>query len=262
MSPSGRAISITSPAPKLWIDETVPITAALAILRFKPDQVGVVKFLFCGMGQLFAGDKQLRALERLSGGAVLNACERDHRLARLAGAYGCDLETAAMPVIERAIARETAGLGGEELDLHRALQTLRADHGGEKNRPRQLRSRRFFRLGRGAGGGALLRLLPGLGLLRIVVHAGLSHAGLHQPFVHAVGRHRALGDPGFGGVEIELDAVGVIGRQKRIVEPDLLDEAAIARGCANPKSRYCNAGVSWCRRAPDECEEPFFFSSA
>ena len=59
--------------------------------------------------------------------------------------------------------------------------------------------------------------------------AGFHQAGIGQEFVHAIRRHRALGDPGLGGIQVQLDAVGMIRRQQRIVEADLLDEAAVAR---------------------------------
>src|SRR6185437_8496459 len=40
--------------------------------------------------------------------------------------------------------------------------------------------------------------------------------------------HRALGDPALGDFQVQLDAVGMVRRQQRIVEADLLDEAAVA----------------------------------
>src|SRR5262249_11456188 len=47
--------------------------------------------------------------------------------------------------------------------------------------------------------------------------------------MHTLGRGRAFGEPGFGLVQIELDAIGMILRQQRIVVADALDEAAVAR---------------------------------
>src|SRR5471032_2473055 len=91
-------------------------------------------------------------------------------------------------------------------------------------------SRRFGTFGGlGIGGGAFLRLLLGLGLLRIVVDAGLHQAGIGQELVHPVGRHGALADPGLGRFQIQLKTIGMIRRQQRIVEADLFDEAAVAR---------------------------------
>ena len=79
------------------------------------------------------------------------------------------------------------------------------------------------------GGGALLRLLLRLGLLRIVPLERLEHARIGEEAMHAVRRGGALRNPSLRLVEIELDAVGVILGQQRIVEADLLDEAAVAR---------------------------------
>src|ERR1700760_3434322 len=39
----------------------------------------------------------------------------------------------------------------------------------------------------------------------------------------------ALGDPGLGRFQVQLDAVGMIRGQERIIEADLLDEAAVTR---------------------------------
>ncbi len=69
----------------------------------------------------------------------------------------------------------------------------------------------------------------GLRLLRIVVRTRLHDAGIREEAVHAVGRGRALCDPGLRLFEVELEAVGMLARQQRIVEADLLDEAAVAR---------------------------------
>ena len=82
--------------------------------------------------------------------------------------------------------------------------------------------------GRG-GGGAFLRLLLRLGLVRIVVDALLGDAGIGQPLVDAVRGNGALGDPGLGLFQVQLDAVGMVRGQQRVVETDLLDEAAVAR---------------------------------
>src|SRR5438067_1741657 len=81
----------------------------------------------------------------------------------------------------------------------------------------------------GGGSGALLRFLFRLGFLRIVVDPRLHQTGLGQHLVDAVRTHRTLAQPGLRHLEVELDAIGMIRRQQRIVEADLLDEAAVAR---------------------------------
>src|SRR6266404_775454 len=58
--------------------------------------------------------------------------------------------------------------------------------------------------GRGGGFGIGLALLARQGLFRIVAGGALDHAGGIEETRHAVGRLRALGEPGFGLVHVEL----------------------------------------------------------
>src|SRR6185436_20927163 len=104
---------------------------------------------------------------------------------------------------------------------------VRANHGAQKDTPGHAALRRR----RSASGslGALLRLLLRLRLLGIVVLDVLEHARIREEAVDAIGRGRALGEPRLRLVEIELEPVGMILRQQRIVITDSIDEAAVAR---------------------------------
>src|SRR5471032_2473057 len=109
----------------------------LTVARFQPDQVGMVEFVRLRRRQGFAAHEQFGALQRLGRIAVPYLPKRHHRLARLGGAKGGDGEDTAVLGMQRAIARQGIGRGSEELDLHLALETLRADDGGHENLARQ-----------------------------------------------------------------------------------------------------------------------------
>ena len=79
--------------------------------------------------------------------------------------------------------------------------------------------------------GALLGLLTGLRLLRVVARRTLAEARGVEEAQHTIGRLGADGQPVRDAVGVELHTLGRILRQQRIVGADLLDEAAIA-GCA------------------------------
>src|ERR1700722_13469403 len=119
----------------------LPQHTAFTVLRFQADQVGMIKFLFARRRQLAARDEKLGALERLGGIAVGDAGKRNHRLTVLGGTDGGDLKLLAVLVLEHAVTRKIFGRLSEELDLHRALQPLRADDGGEEDVARHALSR-------------------------------------------------------------------------------------------------------------------------
>src|SRR3954451_2827377 len=78
-------------------------------------------------------------------------------------------------------------------------------------------------------GRALLRLLAGLGLFGVVAGSAGQEALVGEVTEHAVGRRRALGEPGLGGLEVDVPALGRGLVEHRVVGADLLDEAAVAR---------------------------------
>src|SRR6185437_2960172 len=90
---------------------------------------------------------------------------------------------------------------------------------------------RFGGLGGGSlgGRGALLRLLARLGLFRVQARFALGEAEAVEQAQHAIGRLRALGEPGLGLLLVEREAACVVLGLHRIERADLLDEAAIAR---------------------------------
>src|SRR3954464_3036550 len=77
-----------------------------------------------------------------------------------------------------------------------------------------------------AGGG--LALLARHRLLRIVAGFALLHAGSVEETRHAVRGLRALGQPGLGLVEVELQTQIVVLGEQRIEVAETLDEAAVA----------------------------------
>src|SRR5262249_12266478 len=66
-------------------------------------------------------------------------------------------------------------------------------------------------------------------LLRVVALLALADAGGIEEAHHAVGRLRALGEPGLHLVHVELEALFLVLRQQRIEVAETLDEAAITR---------------------------------
>ena len=83
----------------------------------------------------------------------------------------------------------------------------------------------------GLGGrrGPFLRLLLRLGLLRIVVDACFTRPASARNRCTRSDAVAPLAIQALAASEVELEAVGMILRQQRIVEADLLDEAAVAR---------------------------------
>ena len=79
------------------------------------------------------------------------------------------------------------------------------------------------------GRDALLRLLAGLRLLRVVARRALGKAGGIEEAQHAVGRLGAVLHPMLDALGLEHDALRVVLRQDRIPGADDLDEAAVAR---------------------------------
>jgi hypothetical protein len=75
---------------------------------------------------------------------------------------------------------------------------------------------------------ALLGLLARLTLVGVVARGALADAGGIEEAQHAVRRLCADAQPMRNAVGIELDALGRILRQQRIVDADLLDEAAVS----------------------------------
>src|SRR4029079_3079126 len=84
--------------------------------------------------------------------------------------------------------------------------------------------------GSGLLGSALLGLLAGHRLLRVVAGGTLQEAGGVEEAQDAVGRLGALGEPGLDLLVVENDAGGIVLGLHRVVGADLLDEAAVARG--------------------------------
>ena len=78
-------------------------------------------------------------------------------------------------------------------------------------------------------------------------HRVVARLAFHQTRLveqqHAIGRQRALGEPGLGLFDIELHALGLVLRQQRIEVAEPLDEARrAASGC--PRSRCDRPAVS------------------
>src|ERR1044072_2574674 len=86
--------------------------------------------------------------------------------------------------------------------------------------------RKTLRLRGGFGVG--LALLARHGLFRVVARGALHDAGGIEETGDAVGRLRALGEPGLDLVHVELQAGLVVLRQQRIEMAETLDEAAVA----------------------------------
>src|SRR5205085_12212486 len=78
------------------------------------------------------------------------------------------------------------------------------------------------------GFGSGLALLARHGLFRVVARGALDDAGGIEEAGDAVGRLRALGEPGLHLVHVELEARFVVLRQQRIEMAETLDEAAVA----------------------------------
>src|SRR5258705_303278 len=79
------------------------------------------------------------------------------------------------------------------------------------------------------GFGSGLALLARHGLFRIVARGALHDTGGIEETGHAVGRLRALGEPGLDLVHVELQPRLIVLRQQRIEMPEPFDEAAVAR---------------------------------
>src|SRR5579872_3429096 len=108
---------------------------------------------------------------------------------------------------------------------------IRIRRSGARNlRQRESGCGRFGCLGGGRRrGGALLRLLARLGLLWVQTLLALGEAKAVEQAQHAVGRLRALGEPGLGFLLIEHEAARVVLRLQGVERADLFDEAAVAR---------------------------------
>ena len=96
----------------------------------------------------------------------------------------------------------------------RRRQRRRPRPSSRPRRPAASRSRRFF---------------FGLALLGFCLRLALGQARGVEEARHAVGRLRADAEPVLDALEVELDAVGVVLGQQRIVRADLLDVAPVAR---------------------------------
>jgi hypothetical protein len=97
--------------------------------------------------------------------------------------------------------------------------------------------------------GALLGLLAGLALLRVIAGGTLLDAGGVEEAGDAIGRLRTDRQPMLGAIGVEHDALGVVLGEQRVVGADLLDEGAIARASASWRRRCGNKDASWRRRA-------------
>src|SRR5262249_29550226 len=113
------------------------------------------------------------------------------------------------------------------LHPHLALDAVGLKHGAEQNALGQMLRGRSG--GAGGGPGALLRLLLGLRLLGVVVLYVLPEPCIRQEAMHALRWGSALSEPGLRLVEIELQTVGMIFGEQRIVVAEPLDETAVAR---------------------------------
>src|SRR5690606_21705509 len=80
--------------------------------------------------------------------------------------------------------------------------------------------------------GAVLGLLTGLALFRVVAGRALDHAVGGREARHAIGRLGALLQPLLNPFQLQGDPVGVVTLQQRVVGAHLLDEAAVARRVA------------------------------
>ena len=77
--------------------------------------------------------------------------------------------------------------------------------------------------------GALLGLLAGDTLVRVAAGGALLDTGGVEEAGNAIGRLRADRQPMLGALGVDLDAVGVILGEERVVRTDLLDEGAVGR---------------------------------
>src|ERR1044071_4380594 len=78
------------------------------------------------------------------------------------------------------------------------------------------------------GFGARLALLARHGLFRVAAGGTLDDAGGIEEARHAIGRLRALGEPGLHLVHVELQPCLILLRQQRVEMAETLDEAAVA----------------------------------
>ena len=187
--------------------------------------------------QSLARQIEFDAPELLRRGPVRNPCDPgDH--AALDQVLHRDLEAAlARGIQQRAVAPDGRGLAGEALELHQALQPMRRSDPAHEDEPRHRRASGLLcgRLGRrGLRGGVclgpLLRLGLGQMLLGLVAALRcLGQAELRQKQRHAVRRLGALAQPILDALDIELHPLGAVMGQHGIVDPHLLDEAAVAR---------------------------------
>src|ERR1700710_1612919 len=108
---------------------------------------------------------------------------------------------------------------GQNLMLRRTAFSVRLEARGPAHR-------RTLSLRGGFGGG--LALLARHGLFRVVARGTLHDAGGIEETGDAVGRLRALGEPGLDLVHVELEPRLIVLRQQRIEMAETLDEAAVA----------------------------------
>ena len=132
LRPSPRSSS-RSPPPKSRTPETMPQKPPSASQASSPSEIGVeiLVFLQFLIGQAGAVDEQLETLERLGGGAVVDAAKPHHQ-DRPGQAVIEDLEATAVGCKQRAVIAEPHRILGERLDPHLAAQALgRADDANE-----------------------------------------------------------------------------------------------------------------------------------
>src|SRR5262245_60095257 len=96
-------------------------------------------------------------------------------------------------------------------------------------------SRLLLGCGSGVGGllclfgGALLRLLAGLCLVRIAAGFALCKACLIEEAQNAIGRLGAAIEPVLDAVDVQFNALGIILGKHRIPGTELLEEPAVTR---------------------------------
>ena len=214
-------------------------------------------------GQLVAVDVELHALERLRRIAIGDALEPRHHAALGRHARALDPEAIAHRSHRAAARRRRCPrappcrrgspprrgcharprCGREECARALASRSRHLTPQAWPRRPRPSsaasaaaasRSRRFF---------------FGLALFGLLLGLALGEARRVEEARHAVGRLRADAEPVLDALDVELDAVGVVLGQQRVVRADLLDVAPVARR-GRPRPRRCRSrAASWCPRA-------------
>ena len=214
---------------------TVPSTRPSPSCALKPDQIGMIEFVF--VRSAASASRATNSSVPFSASAALRSSMPSKRTSPprpvWPDAQAVISKMRPSVVVQRAIARRGVGRFGEGFHLHLALQALRADDGAQKDvarHPRIVRVRPAA--ARGAAAAAAARSCAfffGLAFSRIVVHAAASPRP-HRRGSDARGRWRRrpwrstpwpCRDRASGGRHDP--------RQQRIVEADLLDEAAVAR---------------------------------